>query len=670
VQPAVGRAFTEDEGRPGNERVAIISDGLWKRRFGGNPQTLGATIVLDGVPHAIVGVMPPKFWFRQPDRDVWVPFAIAGNERRDRHRLAVLARVNDEASADQAAEESQRIMSRIARDYPETSAGHGAFLVGLHEDVFNEGFQAGTSISMAAVFVVLLIACANVANLLLAQAAGRGRDVAVRSALGASRSRIAGQLFTEAAVIATLGGLVGLGVAVAGIRGLRAVMPPWFPRLDEFGLSPRVLIFTAAVTILTAVISGLAPALQAGRLDVIGMLKEGARGSGAGGARFRKAMVIAEVALALVLLVSSVLLVQGFARIRLIDRGFDASDVLTLQTLLPESQYPDAESADDFYSRLSVRLASLPGVTAVGGTSLLPLQGNTVTSYVREGEDFTDEPRRRLANVRFVLPGYFEALDIPLLHGRGLEESDRRTARQVVVVNKAFAERHWPGADPTGARIITSEGPWEVVGVVADTRDHPTSAGGEVMLFFPAYQSLARYMNFTIEATVPLQSLMEPARAELRSVDPTIPAYDLMPFTTYIDLSQGGDTVMAKILGAVAVIALGLALGGVYGVMAYNVSQRTREIGIRASLGARRTDLVSMVMRQGLRLALVAIVIGIGAALAVTRGLGRFLFGVSPFDPVTFGAVAAVLLLAALTATFFPALRAARVDPVVALRAE
>ena len=670
VQPVMGRAFTADEERAGNDRVAIISDGLWKRRFAADPDVVGSTIVLDGAPHTVVGIMPPDFWFRVPGRDVWAPFAIAGGERRDNHLLPVLARVNDGFSASQALDEAQRIMGRIAEDHADTSAGHSAMMIGLHEDVFNEGFQAGTAISTVAVALVLLIACANVANLMLTHAAGRERDVAVRSALGAGRGRIVGQLLTESAIVALLGGLLGLAIAVAGIQGLVSIMPPWFPRVNEIGLSPRVLLYAAAVTMLTGLVFGLAPALQASKPDLTAMLKEGGRsGSGRGG-RFRKAMVVAEVALALVLLVSSTLLVQGFVHIRVADRGFDASDVLTLETLLPEDQYADTAAIADFYSRLSARLASLPGVTAVGGTNLLPTQGNSMTNYVLEGEDFADPNRRRLVNFRYVLPGYFDAIDVPVLRGRSIEEGDAGGSRPVVVVNQSFADRHWPAADPVGQRIVTSRGAWEIVGVVADTREHPTSAGGEVLMYFPARQSVARYMSFAIEAAVPLDTLIEPARAELRALDPTIPAYDLMPFATLIDLGLGGDTIMAKIMGALSVVALVLALGGVYGVMAYSVSQRTREMGIRTSLGARRANLVSMVMRQGMATALVGVAIGVGVALAVTRGLARFLFGVSPFDPLTFGAVAGVLLLAALAATIVPALRASRVDPVVALRAE
>jgi len=669
VGPAEGRAFTADEGRPGGERVAIISDGLWKRRFAGDPALIGSTIMLDGIPHTVVGIMPREFWFGTPGQDVWAPLVLTGDERRDNHNVMVLARLNDGMTEEQGVDEAQRIVRQIAQDYPETSKGHSALVMGLHETVFNEGFQAGTAISTVAVALVLLIACANVANLMLTHAASRERDVAVRGALGAGRGRIVGQLLTESAIVALAGGLLGLALAVVGIWGLISIMPPWFPRVSEIGLSPRVLAYAAAVTMLTGVIFGLAPALQSSRPDLTAMLKEGGRGGSGRGGRFRKAMVVAEVALALVLLVSSVLLVQGFIRIRVADRGFDASDVLTLQTLLPEDQYPDRDALAEFYARLSSRLASLPGVTAVGGTSILPLRGNSSTYYVLEGEDFTDQNHRRVMSFRYVLPGYFDALDVPILRGRTIEESDAGNSRPVVVVNEAFARRHWPESDPVGQRIVTSRATWEIVGVVANVREHPTRIG-DPLVYLPARQSESRYMSFVVEAAVPLDGLVEPVRAELHALDPTIPAYDLMSLDRLIDIGMGGDTIMAKIMGALAVIALVLALGGVYGVMAYSVAQRTREMGIRTSLGARRTDLVSMVMRQGLATALVGIAIGVGVALAVTRGLARFLFGVSPFDLVTFGTVAGVLLLAALAATFFPALRAARVDPVVALRTE
>jgi putative ABC transport system permease protein len=671
TQPALGRSFLPEEGLPGNERVALISDGLWQRRFGGDPAVVGTSILLDGVPHTVVGVMPPRFWFQVPGRDVWVPFAITGEEPRDSHFLLVLARARDGMSPQQLRDEAQQIMRGIADQYPETSAGHGATTLTLHEWVFNEGFQAGTLISTVAVALVLLIACANVANLLLTHAAGRDREVALRGALGAARSRILRQFLTEAVLVAVLGGLLGLGLSVLGIKGLISIMPPEFPRVHEIGLGPRILAYAAAVTTLTALIFGLAPALHASRGSLTEALTEGGRGgTGSRGSRLRKGLVVVEVALALVLLVSSALLVQGFARIRLADLGFDRDDVLALQTLLPEGSYPDTASLAGFYTRLQPRLAAIPGVESVGAATALPLQGYSSTYYVQSGQDYGDQAARLIGGFKYVLPGYFESLDIPLLRGRAIEDTDRAGTPGVIVINETLAERHWPDSDPIGERIILGSGPREIVGVVADTRDAGADQPQQAFFFLAALQRPGQFMDWAIEASVPLHTLVDAVRAEVRAVDPTVPAYDVMPLDDLIELSLGGDLIMAKIMSALALIALVLALGGVYGVMAFTVSQRTREMGIRMSLGAQRGNVLSMVVRQGTVLSAIGIGVGIVVALGVTRGLSRFLFGVNPFDPLTFASVAAVLFLAGVVATFFPARRATRVDPVVALRVE
>ncbi|MFG1691676.1 FtsX-like permease family protein, partial [Gemmatimonadota bacterium] len=358
------------------------------------------------------------------------------------------------------------------------------------------------------------------------------------------------------------------------------------------------------------------------------------------------------------------------ARVRLADLGFDRSDVLTMQVLLPEEQYPDSAVVHDFHTRLLGRLAALPGVEAVGGTNALPLQGTSLTYYVLEGEDFDDMTQRKLMRFGYLLPGYFEAMDIPVLRGRAIEESDLAGDIRVAVINQAMAERHWPDEDPIGHQIVTGSGSREIIGVVANTRDAGADAGDRVTVFLAAHQSNQQFMDFAIEASVPLATLVEPVRAQVRAMDPTIPAYDVMPLDALIVRSLGGDLIMAKIMSAIALIALILSLGGVYGVMAHTVTQRTQELGIRMSLGAQRRNVMSMVVRQGTVLALIGIVVGTGVALGVTRGLSRFLFGVSPFDPLTFIGVALVLFCAGLVATFFPARRATRVDPVVALRAE
>jgi putative ABC transport system permease protein len=671
VQPVLGRGFLAEEGTPGHELVVVISDGLWKRRFGGDPDIIGTTILLDGISHTLVGVMPPHFWFWTPGQDIWTPLVVSGEESRASHNTAVLGRIRDGFGREQALGEARSIMEGISRTYPETSAGHSAMMLTLHEDVFNEGFQAGTLISTVAVALVLLIACANVANLLLTHAAGRSREVALRGVLGARRSRIVRQFLTEAVMVALLGGAVGLCLAVFGIRGLTALMPADFPMVYAIGLSGRVLFYTLVVTLLTGIIFGLAPALHSVRTNLADSLKEGGRtGSGTERGRLRKSLVVSEVALAQVLLISSVLLVQGFARIRLADLGFDRRDVLTLQTLLPEGQYTDAAAANDFYTRVQERLSALPGVETVGAATNLPIQGISGTYYVLEGQDFQDRELRGIVGFKYVLPRYFEAFDISLIRGRDIQDSDRAGTPPVVVINQALARRHWPDSDPIGRQIVIGSGPREIVGVTADTRDDRGDVEPIPMIFLPALQSRQLFMAWAIEASVPLHTLVEPVRAAVREVDPGVPAYNVMPMDDLIEQALGGDLIMARIMIALAVIALALALGGVYGVMAYSVAQRRRELGIRLSLGARRRDVLALVVRQGSGLALLGILIGTGVALGATRGLAQFLYGVSPFDPVTFSGVAVLLFLAGLAATWFPARQATRVDPAVALRLE
>jgi putative ABC transport system permease protein len=671
VGPAMGRGFTPEEEREGLNHVAIISDGLWQRRFGADPNVLGSTVLLDGEVHTIIGVMPPKFWFGWPGNEIWAPIGITGEETRNSHYLDVLVRVGGGTSKDLAQQEVQRIAEQLAVEFPESNRNNGGTLITLHERVFGEGFKMGTLISTVAVLFLLLIACANVANLLLTHAAGRDREVAVRNALGADRTRIVRQFLTEAAIISVMGGLLGLALSVIGIRALVSVMPGWFPRVDEIGLDGRVLLYAAGVSLLTSILVGLAPALQSSKPNTTETLKEGGRGGTAGKSmRLRKALVVGEVSLTLVLLVSSALLVQAFVRVRLADLGFDHSDVLTLRVALPENDYPDTVAIGAFHERLASRIASIPGVEAVGATSIFPLQGNSATYYWLPGEVIEDDSQRKIANYRYVLPGYFAAMDVPVVRGRGLEEGDRAGMRLVAVIDETMAEKHWPESDPIGQRIELYSGPREIVGVVADTRLNGAGNTVRPMVYLAALQSMSRSLGWVIETRVPPESVIEAVRAEVRSIDPNIPAYGVRSMRAMIDETLGGDTIMAKIMGVVAVIALVLSLAGVYGVMAYTVSQRTQELGIRIALGAQTGDVLSMVVRQGALLALIGVVVGIGVALGVTRGLSFFLFDVSPFDPLTFGAVAIALLVAGLVATYFPARRATRVDPIVALRAE
>ena len=670
VQPAVGRGFTAEEGVPGQDMVAIISDGLWRRRFGADPAAVGNSIILDGLSHTLVGIMPPRFWYNEPGLDVWTPLALSGDEDRANFNYVLLARLNEGIAVQQALEDTRRIMGQIGQDFPETSAGHSATMISLHEWVFDEGFRIGSIIAMTAVAFVLLIACANVANLLLTHAAGRGREVALRGALGANRSRIVRQFLTEAVMVSGLGGALGLLFSIPAIRLFISVMPAEFPRIHEIGLSPRVLAFTAAITVITGIFFGLAPALQSSKPNVVDSLKEGSRGTGATGARLRKTLVVGEVALTLILLVSSSLLVKAFARIRLADLGFDKTDVLTMQVMLTESEYPDTTSIVNFYAQVASRLKAVPGVETVGATTVLPLQGGMRVWYALSPEEYEDITQRQVTAFNYLVPGYFDAMDIPILRGRGLVESDRAGERRVAVINETMANRHWPDGNPVGQQIVVGSGMREIVGVVADTKDGGADENVWPTTFFSAYQGMPRFMDWVIEASVPLESLVEPVRDAVRAVAPHVPTYDVMTMDKAIEEVLLSDTIMAKVMATLAGIALVLALGGVYGVMAYTVSQRTQELGIRMALGARTGNVMSMVVRQGTFLAAIGIVIGTAAALGVTRGLAQFLFGVSPFDPAVFGGVAIVLFGAGVVATYFPARRATKVDPMVALRTE
>ncbi|MCZ6918338.1 MAG: ABC transporter permease [Gemmatimonadetes bacterium] len=670
TQPALGRGFTPDEETVGRHRVIAISDGLWHRRFGADSSVLGETVLLDGEAHTIVGVMPAGFWFESPAYEMWAPLPITGEESRMSYYLDLLARVRDGRSVDQAQEEMRRIATGLAAAYPETSAGNSARVITLHEDIFDEGFKMGSLISSVAVVFVLLIVCVNVANLLLTRAAGRNREIAVRGALGAGRMRIVRQLLTESLLISVIGGIVGVAFSVFAIRVLVSWMPAEFPRVAEIGLDGRVFVFATAITLMTGVLFGLAPALQSLKTKFTDALKEGGRtGSGASSGRLRKVLVVGEVAMAVTLLVSSTLLVKGYMGLRDVDNGYDPTDVLTVRLTLPEADYPDSTAIERFYRAIIPRFEAMPGVVSVGATTVLPDQGNRGAFYSIPGED-VEGPGRQVVGYRVVHQGYFEAFDIPVVRGRGFEPSDAFGAPPVALINQLMAERHWPDGDPIGQEIELSSGRRQIVGVVQTIRDLGPDSPGFAMLYLTAMQRPVRSLAWLIETTSPPATLADAVRAEVRAVDPNLPVYSVASMQSLVMQALDSENIMAKVMASLAGIALILAIGGVYGVMAYSVSQRTQEMGIRLALGAQSTNIISMVVRQGTMLAVIGVVTGIVVALGVTRGLTFFLYGVNPFDPLTFAGVALLLLGAAVAATYFPARRAVNVDPIVALRSE
>jgi putative ABC transport system permease protein len=669
VVPALGRTFTPEEERAGNDRVAIISNGLWQGRFGGDPGTIGTTLLLDGVPHTIVGILPPKFRFSESRTDIWTPLGLTGDESRGNHFLAPVGRLRAGATLEQANAEMAAIGDRLAEAYPETNQGWGAGARELRRQIFSDQFRMGSLISTVAVAFVLLIACANVANLMLARVAGRTREITLRGALGAGRGRIARQLLTESMLLAVAGGVLGLGLSVLGLRGLVALMPPWFPRVDEIGISLRVLAFATLVTIATGVIFGMAPALQTSRLNFSDALKEGGRGAvGPGGHRLRRILVVAEVALALVLLVSSALLVQGFLRLQTADYGWDKEHLLVFRLALPQAEYRDGDAVAAFYRELLPTLSAIPGVESVGGTSLLPMQGNSNSFFEIPGRDIGSLRERPLTETRIVFPDYLTAMGTPLLKGRTFGDQDLPDAPSVVIVNQALVEHYWPDDDPIGRQMLLWGETRTVVGVARNTLDNGPYP--RPMTFLSAFQDPRWNMALVVRTRGEPSALADRVRAAVLGLDPNLPIYGVTTMKDFMKEQRGGDTIMAKIMAVLAAVALVLAVVGVYGVMAYSISQRTREMGIRMALGAQQGTVRALVIKQGAALAAIGIGAGIGAALLVTRSLATFLFGVSPFDPVVFGAVALVLLLASLGATYLPARRATQVNPIEALRAE
>ena len=669
VQPILGRTFVREEERDGEHRVALLSNGLWRRRFGADPSVIGQTLQLDGETYSIVGVLPPRFQFYEGRTEIWTPIPVTGEEARGSHFLQPVARLRPEATLEQANGEVSAIADRLALEYPESNDGWGAGVRELRRMIFSEEFRMGSLIASVAVVFVLLIACANVANLMLTRVAGRGREIAVRGALGAGRGRIVRQLLTEAMVVSLMGGVLGVVLSIAGIRGFVALMPSWFPRVDEIGMDGRVLLFAVIVTAVTGILFGIGPSLQNSRSNITDVLKEGGRGNvGTGGDKLRKLLVVAEVSLSLTLLVASVLLMQAFIRLQTADFGWDKENLLTFRVALPVQQYPDSMAIDRFYRELLPTLGSIPGVVSVGGTSILPMQGNSNTFFEIPGRESANLQQRPLTEIRRVFPGYFQTMRTMLVGGRDLGDEDRIDTRPVVVVNEELVERFFPGEDPVGKQIYLWGQNREIVGVVRNTLD--VDQYPRPMTFMSAFQFPASGMSLVLRTAGEPMSVAEEVRSTVLGLDPDLPIYRVMTLEDHMNEQQGGNTIMAKVMAVLAVVALVLSVVGVYGVMAHSVSQRTQEMGIRLALGAQPRDVLTMVVRQGTILALIGIVAGVGIALLVTRSLAVFLYGVNPYCLRTFVGVSLLLLLSGLGATYLPARRATKVDPLEALRYE
>jgi putative ABC transport system permease protein len=674
IRPVLGRTFRAEEDVPDAPRVVILSHGLWQRRFGGDPGVLGRSITLGGEPHEIVGVMPPRF---RPAvitvAEAWRPRRLnLANPSRGAVVLRIVARLEPDLTPEQASSSASVLAKQLESAHPESNVGAGINVVPLHTEVVGD-IRGGLLVLLGAVGFVLLIACANIANLLLARASGRGREIAVRMALGAARRRLVKQLLTESLLLAAIGGAAGVLVGVWGVQALIAIAPRNAPRVDEIGLDSTVLAFTVGLTILTGVLFGLMPALQTTRPDVAPALKEGGRGTaGPSGRRARHALVVAELAVALVLLVGSGLLLRTFLRLQAYDLGFDPDRVLVGSVLPPRVAYPKQEQQVTFYDRLLARVSVLHGVETAALSSILPLGGDSDMSMLIEGRPLPKNEAETIAVwYRLVSPGYFKALRIPIKEGRNFEPGE---AAPGIIVSEASVRRLWNGKSSLGSRVRFSDdanAPWfTVIGVVGEVRMRGARGESRNEVYLPYWQFMELGTNVVLKTSGRPEALTSALRQAVREIDPNIPVSGIRSMEQIVAESIDQPRFLALLVGVFALLALTLAVVGIYGVMAFAVSHRTAEIGVRMALGASHRDVFALVVSDGLKLAAAGIFLGAVLAVGMSLTIRSLLFGVEPVDPLTFGATTVALALAAATACFVPARRATRVDPIMALRTE
>ncbi len=679
IEPARGRAFAPAEGRSGAPRVVILTHELWRRRFGGDPRLLGGTIALNGEPHTVVGILAPGA--EAPigtTAEVFRPLRFDPAEPDyGNYYLRVIGRLREGLGAAAARDDMARVLTRIAERQPAAYRGVDALVLPLLDTVVGPAKRA-LLVLLAAVGLVLLIACANVAHLLLVRASARGREMAIRTALGAGRGQIVRQLLTESLLLAGAGGALGLLLGVWSIGLLRSLAPAEAPRLDGVGVDLPVFAFTLAVSVAAGLLFGLAPALQAARPDLVRSFKEGSRAAGSGRAtrRLRGALVAGEVALSLTLLVAAGLLIQSFVRVLAVDPGFRPRDLLLARLALPDADYPEDAQVAAFYDQLLARLAQRPDVEAAAAVSLTPLSGSESDwNFLIEGQPLPEPGQEPATAYRAATPDYFRTMGIPMLRGRALAPEDRLGAPPVVVVNQTFAERWFAGRDPLGRRIrmgsLESEEPWStIVGIAGDVHHRGLDQPPRDEVFLPHAQFPGRAMTLVLRAAGDPLALIPAVRAEVRALDRNVPVAEPEVMAEVVSSSVATSRFTTALLLAFAAIALLLAAVGIYGVTAYTVAQRAQEIGVRMALGADRRRVLVLVVRQGMAPILAGIAAGLAGAFAATRALSSMLFEVSPQDPRTFAGVALLLAAVALLANVLPAREATEVQPVVALRNE
>jgi putative ABC transport system permease protein len=684
VSPLIGRTFTDTENRDPQSLVVILGYDFWQRRFGGDPAIVGQTIQLNGRPQTVVGVMPQgfrlfikEFSLAGKPSDLWAPYVLPASARDAGGRyMQAIARLKPGVPIARAQTELSAIAAALGTEFPARNAGWGARVLPLHAQLSGE-YRAALLVLSGAVAFVLLIACANVANLLLARGAARQREIAIRSALGAARSRVVRQLLTESFVLAALGGALGLLVAQWGIALLLALSPVDLNTARTVSLSYPVLLFTASASLLTAMVCGLAPAFEGSRTDVQEALKDGGRQVGAGvrHRRLRQAFVVSEIALAVVLLVGAGLMLRSFGSLRRVNPGYNTSNVLTMRLQLPGTKYRDDAQRIGFFREAIARIQEVPGVQAAGAISYLPLSGlGAGTGFTIEGQPPPPPGHDYVVDVSVCDDGYFRAMNVPLKSGRFFSDREMQEKSNVVIVSESLARKYFPQGDALGKRLVIAMNrpnvPTEIIGIVGDvkfsdftTEPHPTT-------YWPHPQLAYSGMTFTVRTAEEPLSLASSVERAIRTLDKDQPVAEVRTMNQWVAKSLAQARFSSTLLAIFANLALALAAIGIYGVMSYAVSQRTSEIGIRLALGATMGDVLTMIVLDGLRLAVVGLTIGVLLALGLSRTIATLLYQTTGTDPVTFAAVVGVLGAAALLASYLPARRASRIPPVEALRAQ
>jgi putative ABC transport system permease protein len=679
IAPILGRGFLPEEEHTGRDRVVLLGYGLWQRRFGGDRGIVGRSIQVGGAPTQVIGVMPSGFAF--PDRgEAWIPMAVEeyAQGRGNRGYAGAIGRLRPGVSVDQAQQDLDVLSKRLQQEFPRDNFGWDAEVLSLRQDLVGD-LRRPLLVFLGGVGFLLLIVCANVANLMLTRGAGRQREIGVRVAIGAGRGRLVRQLLTESLVLAGAGGLLGLALAVWGIRLFGLAIPNGLPWYIPLRLDGATLAITLALSGLTGILFGLIPAFRSTDIDLTGALREGTGGSGEGRrrTRLRGTLVVLEVALSLVLMIGAGLLLKSYRALTRTDLGFDPKRVLTFRITLPEAKYPSAEQRRVFYSQLLERLSALPGVERVGSASGIPFSGWNVQAGMSV-EGHPEHPQGQELDVHYqtITPGYFETLGIPIVAGRGLALTDRDTANRVGVINETLARQEFGGEDPIGKRIkigrLSDQDPWvTIVGVARDFRHYrlPQPMGPAIYYSWYQWAGWTRTVTLRTQGRNPLDQVPAVARV-LKTMDPDLPLYQVQSLEQAVDRSLWRQRMQGQVLGLFAVLALVLASVGIYGVVSYAVAQRTHELGVRMALGASRRQVVGMVVRQGALLAGIGVAAGLAGAFALTRVLATLLFGVRVTDVTVFVGIPVLLGVVAVAASWLPALRAARIDPLVAMRSE